>query len=100
MSGSKWIGDTSQAMPRDAAQSPGESQTLKIFIIGDIPTDADLIEQTLRQAGLLFVAKRAGTQDALIQALEQFNPDIVLSDCKLPDLDGLEAIMRTMDIPL
>ena len=67
------------------------AENIKILIVGAIP-DVELIEQTLRRAGLSFVAQRAGTQAAFIRALEEFNPDIVLSDCKLPDFDGLAAI--------
>jgi diguanylate cyclase (GGDEF)-like protein/PAS domain S-box-containing protein len=68
------------------------AENLKILIVGAVTTDAELIEQTLRRAGLGFAAQRVGTQAAFIQALEEFNPDIVLSDCKLPDFDGLAAI--------
>jgi CheY-like chemotaxis protein len=68
------------------------AENIKILIVGAVPTDAELIEQTLRGAGLSFVAQRVGTQAAFIRALEEFNPDIVLSDCKLPDFDGLAAI--------
>ena len=70
------------------------AENIKILIVGAIPADAELIEQTLRRAGLSFVAQRVGTQAAFIRALEEFNPDIVLSDCKLPDFDGLAAIER------
>jgi CheY-like chemotaxis protein len=70
------------------------AENIKTLIVGAIPADAELIEQTLRRAGLRFVAQRAGTQAAFIQALDEFNPDIVLSDCKLPDFDGLAAIER------
>jgi diguanylate cyclase (GGDEF)-like protein/PAS domain S-box-containing protein len=81
-----------------------KAQSIKILIVGAIPADAELIEQTLRGAGLGFVAQRVATQAAFIQALEEFNPDIVLSDYKLPDFDGLAAIDRarqkSADLPV
>jgi diguanylate cyclase (GGDEF)-like protein/PAS domain S-box-containing protein len=80
------------------------AKNLKILILEDIPSDAALIEQTLRRAGLIFVARRVSTQDAFIRALDEFNPDVVLSDCNLPDFDGLAAIKRarqkSADLPV
>jgi len=80
------------------------AENIKILILGAMPAEAELIEQTLRRAALGFVAQRAGTQAAFIRALEEFNPDIVLSDCKLPDFDGLAAIeqarQKSADLPV
>jgi PAS domain S-box-containing protein len=66
--------------------------TIKILILEDVATDAELIERVLRHAGLHFVALRAATKDAFTRALDTFRPDILLSDYNLPDLDGPEAL--------
>ena len=34
----------------------------------------------------------AGTRDAFINALEEFHPDIILSDYKLLGFDGMEVL--------
>jgi diguanylate cyclase (GGDEF)-like protein/PAS domain S-box-containing protein len=92
------------AISGSSLQSVETAEHIKILILGAIPADAELIEQTLRRAGLNFVAQRVATQAAFIQALEEFNPDIVLSDYKLPDFDGLAAIERvrqkSADLPV
>lgn len=84
--------------------SPETAAGLKILIVEDVPSDAELIEQTLRRAGLGFVARRVGAQEAFIRALDEFDPDIVLSDCKLPDFDGFAAIRqarrKSPDLPV
>jgi diguanylate cyclase (GGDEF)-like protein/PAS domain S-box-containing protein len=94
----------SSAISGSSLQSVETAGHIKILILGAIPADAELIEQTLRRAGLNFVAQRVATQAAFIQALEEFNPDIVLSDYKLPDFDGLAAIERvrqkSADLPV
>jgi diguanylate cyclase (GGDEF)-like protein/PAS domain S-box-containing protein len=80
------------------------AKTLKILILEDIPADAERIEQTLRRARLDFVAKRVETQEAFARALTAFDPEIVLSDCNLPDFDGLAVIKcvreRSADLPV
>ena len=65
---------------------------LKILILGKIPADAELIEQTLRQADLAFVAQRVESDEAFIQALAAFEPDVVLADCM--GFDGFATIER------
>jgi diguanylate cyclase (GGDEF)-like protein/PAS domain S-box-containing protein len=67
-------------------------QELRILILEDEPTDAELIERALRKAGLNFVAQRVATRREFVDALDRFKPDIVLSDYKLPDFDGLSAV--------
>lgn len=70
-----------------------EVQTkLRILLLEDMPTDAELVEATLREEGLSFIAKRVDTRDAFIRALEEFRPDIILADYKLPSFDGSSAL--------
>ncbi len=77
---------------------------LKILILEDVPADAELIERTLRKGGLRFAARRVDTREKFDRALDQFRPDIVLSDYKLPDFDGLAALKlarsRYPDVPV
>lgn len=65
---------------------------LRVLMLEDAPTDAELAERELRKAGFLFTAIRVETRDAFVLALEEFRPDIILSDYKLPDFDGLSAL--------
>jgi len=71
---------------------PIEPTQLRILLLEDEPTDAELMEDALREAGLSFIAKRVDTREAFIRALEEFKPDIVLADYKLPSFDGGTAL--------
>lgn len=77
---------------------------LRILHLEDIPTDAELVNRQLRDAGFPFVVRSVATGDAFMQALEEFHPDVVLADYSLPDFDGLSAIQVTRkkdpDLPI
>lgn len=66
--------------------------SLRIFILEDRPSDAELMERTLRSAGFAFVSKRTDTQQGFVEGLESFEPDIVLADQNLPSFSGDEAL--------
>jgi putative two-component system response regulator len=70
---------------------PPEIQ-LTIVILEDEPTDAELVERALRKGNLKFQTRRAENKGSFIQVLDEIKPDIVLSDYKLPDFDGLAAV--------
>jgi len=65
---------------------------LRILMLEDTPSDAELIEHELRGAGIVFTSKRVDTRADFVRELEDFLPDIILSDYNLPDFDGLSAL--------
>src|SRR6201996_6512468 len=67
-------------------------QGLKILHIEDIPSDAELIERTLKKSGIEFQKLLVDTKEEYIKALDNFNPDIILSDHSLPSFNSLEAL--------
>jgi len=70
----------------------GTQSKLRILMLEDTPTDAELLEFNLRKAGLSFTHLRVDTEPAFKQALVDFKPDIVLADYKLPTYDGRAAL--------
>lgn len=68
------------------------SDLLRILMLEDTLTDAELEEHELRKTGIAFTLKRVETRDAFVKALEEFRPDIILSDYNLPDFSGLAAL--------
>ncbi|HET7831490.1 MAG TPA: HD domain-containing phosphohydrolase [Gallionella sp.] len=65
---------------------------LRVLILEDSPTDAELMEYELSKAGLLFVAQRVDTEEAFVRALDDFHPDVILADYKLPAFSGRAAL--------
>jgi signal transduction histidine kinase len=67
-------------------------QGLRVLILEDVPTDAELVEEELRSAGIEFVSARVDNQDSFLEALDRFSPEIILSDYLLPAFDGESAL--------
>ncbi len=65
---------------------------LKILMLEDEPGDAELAAEALREAGIVFSSQRVDTRHSFVAALEEFRPDIVLADYRLPGFAGLEAL--------
>lgn len=76
---------------------------LRVLILEDVATDAELMERELRKAGIAFSSRRVVTKEAFLKELKGFAPDIVLADYSLPQFDGLSALAITQgqcpDVP-
>src|SRR5512145_1527756 len=72
-----------------------EEKELRILILEDVPSDAELEESELRDAGVTFTSLRVDTRDAFERALDEFMPDIVLADYRLPGYSGRDALEYT-----
>ena len=76
---------------------------LKILMIEDVESDAEITLRELKRSGLQFEHRRVETEADLARECDVFAPDIILSDFALPQFDGLSAlgIVRRMqpDIP-
>jgi len=67
-------------------------EELRILILEDNPADAELAQRELEKAGLSFVASVVATRWEFHQQLDAFDPDLILSDYKLPGFDGISAM--------
>jgi PAS domain S-box-containing protein len=74
-------------------------EALKILLLEDSIEDAELIEEEMRMTGLTFTAEHVFLKAAFIDALDSFQPTLILVDAKLPGFDGHDAIrfIRTRD---
>jgi CheY-like chemotaxis protein len=61
---------------------------LNILFVDDSPEDVEIAVWILRKAGLSFRFRRVETPDDLIEALRGSAPDVIISDLRLPLLDG------------
>jgi len=64
---------------------------VKVLIVEHDPTDLDLLKYELRKNHFDYEAKVVQTKDAFEQALELFQPEIILSDYNLPSFDAPTA---------
>lgn len=70
---------------------------LKILILEDNESDADLLIRELKKSGLSFTAEIVQTRTAFENALENFDPDLILSDYSLPSFDAVTAFQIKQD---
>ncbi len=67
-------------------------EDIRILLLEDNPVDAELVENELREAGFVFNSKLVENKQSYIKALQNFYPDIILSDYDLPSFSGAEAL--------
>lgn len=77
---------------------------IRVLILEDNVSDAELIKRQLHNAGLKFISELVQGRNSFIKALDNFIPDIILADYSLPDFDGLSAMVlarqRLPEIPV
>ncbi len=65
---------------------------LRILIVEDMASDAELMAYELRQANLPFTSRRVENEAEFLREIDQFQPDLILSDYHLPHFNGLAAL--------
>jgi two-component system OmpR family response regulator len=74
----------------------------RILVVDDEPTLTDLLSMALRYEGC--EVRTAATGHSAVRAAKEFQPDAVVLDVMLPDLDGFEVLRRlrgtTPDVPV
>src|ERR1700722_4328232 len=66
--------------------------SLHVIHIEDSLEDSELVRLMLQAAGMECNIQRVETRDQLVEALQQLKCDLILSDCSLPNFQGLEAL--------
>jgi CheY-like chemotaxis protein len=64
---------------------------LKILLVEDLDSDADLLIRHLKKKNISFCHLRVWLRDDYVKALNEFDPDLIISDNSLPQFDGMEA---------
>src|SRR5436190_5093177 len=78
------------------------SQVIRVLIIEDVPTDAELVLDELHQAGFDPQWKRVETEEAFLAHLNS-SLDVILSNFSLPHFNAIRALILLnksgLDIP-
>ena len=83
--------------PQQADNLPGEradsgERKLRILIVEDEVSDAELVQRFLTRTGIVFAAVVVDTRALFAQQLTAFRPDVILSDFSLPGFSGETAL--------
>ena len=71
---------------------------LRVLHLEDLSADAEMVERVLRKAQFRFESKLVLDKPDFIKALQEFTPDIILSDHSLPAFNSLEALRITREL--
>jgi len=69
---------------------------IRVLILVDVPSDADLIEKELKMQKMNIVSSRVDGKDAFTEALVRFKPDVVLCDCASLTFTGIDALNQSL----
>ncbi|HQI69881.1 MAG TPA: response regulator, partial [Bacteroidales bacterium] len=67
----------------------------KILIVEDNPLDAELARREIRQVLKSVEFVELCTEDKFLDSIENFKPDIIVSDFSMPNFDGMSVIKLT-----
>jgi PAS domain S-box-containing protein len=73
------------------------SEPIRILIVEDMLTDAELAEREIGKVLQPCAFRRVDTREDYLAALESFQPDLIVSDYKMPRFDGLTALTLALE---
>ena len=71
-------------------------QTAKILIVDDEPDICRLLCRLMESEGYKTISAHDGKE--ALEKIRQYTPDVVLSDLKMPNMDGLELLYKSREI--
>jgi len=68
------------------------TERLRILLVEDLASDAELEMLELERAGLSVTHSIVDNKKSFVDALREFEPDVILSDFSMPGFDGTTAV--------
>jgi diguanylate cyclase (GGDEF)-like protein/PAS domain S-box-containing protein len=75
-----------------------EKSDLRILMVEDMPTDAELEIRELKRAGMRVKHQLVETEPAFRDALREFQPQLIISDFSMPHFDGMWALSLSREL--
>jgi len=72
-------------------------QGLKVLVVDDEADTREVIREVLKECGSEVILSRSAAE--ALEAIEQFKPDILISDLGMPDEDGYSLISKIRALP-
>jgi two-component system, cell cycle sensor histidine kinase and response regulator CckA len=73
------------------------NEPIRILIVEDQPTDAELAKREICKAIESCVFQRVETREDYLAALEAFKPNLIITDYRMPRFDGLTALKLALE---
>jgi len=71
---------------------------LHVLILEDLPSDAELAQREIKKVLNNYTVEIVDTKEGFVRALENFKPDLIISDFQLPAFDGLSALKVKLEL--
>ena len=78
-------------------EQSGQEGKKKILIVDDDPNILKIYQIVVHNAGFLVDIAHNGVEAFL--AIEEFNPDLILLDLMMPEMDGYDALTKMRNMP-
>lgn len=86
------VEQTTRVVREEIRVTPSHASGLRILVVEDSAPDVELLEHTLREAGLEFSLVAVERRELFEAELDRWSPDLILSDYSLPGFDGRQAL--------
>src|SRR5260221_117793 len=74
------------------------TERLRILLVEDLASDAELEMLELERAGLSVTHSIVDNKKSFVDALREFEPDVILSDFSMPGFDGTTAVALSREM--
>ncbi len=76
----------------------GLPERIRILLVEDVATDAEIELRELRRAGMSIEHRLVDTEEKFKHELEEFSPHVIISDFSMPHFDGMAALALAHDL--